>query len=157
MRPTAVFTIDAGGLKKTVSVYALGMQMPEAGQPGSADGPARLAFQKLAEKLTTIDAGGTYPSEVYQPTAYRGLLLDAAGVVAPDIKDWPWKDLAVKDFVPSADPNGQQLPHRTMTPDEIAAVGVKGPEGGFQNAIVRGPDGKLYTFSARPLLPGETE
>ena len=29
-----------------------GCRLPEAGQPGSADGPARLAFQKLAEKLT---------------------------------------------------------------------------------------------------------
>ena len=154
---TAIFSIDAGGLKKSVSVYALGMQLPEAGQPGSADGPARLAFQKLAEKLTTIDAGGAYPSDVYRPTAYRGLLLDGTGIVAPDIKDWPWKSLKVTDFAPSADPNGQQLPHRTMTPDEIAAVGVTEPEGGFQNAVVHGPDGKTYTFSARPLLPDETE
>ena len=48
---TAIFTIAADGITKKVSVYALGMEPAPAGQPGGADGPARLAFQKLAERL----------------------------------------------------------------------------------------------------------
>ena len=55
-----IFSIDAGGIKKDVSVYALGMEVP-AGQPGAADGPARAAFQKLGQTLTSVDAGGTFP------------------------------------------------------------------------------------------------
>lgn len=153
---TAVFTIDAGGIKKDVSVYALGMEVP-AGQPGAADGPARAAFQKLGQTLTSIDAGGTIPTDVYEPAGYRGILLDAQGVVAPDIKDWPWPDVAVTDFVGDADPNGIGFPHRTMSTAEIEALGVTGYEGGYQGAVVRAPDGKIYTFSLRPLLPEETE
>jgi len=153
---TAIFTIDAGGIKKQVSVYALGMEVP-AGQPGAADGPARAAFQKLGQTLTSVDAGGTFPTDVYQPAGYRGILLEAPGVVAPDIKEWPWPDVAVTDFVGDADPNGIGVPHRTMTTDELDALGVTDYEGGFQGAVVRAPDGKTYTFSLRPLLPEETE
>jgi hypothetical protein len=152
---TAIFTITADGHTKKVSVYALGMEPPPAGQPGGADGPARLAFQKLAAKLTDIDSGGTIPSDVYQPTAYRGLLMDGTGMTAPDIKDWPWKALKVADFAPDADPNGLQFPHRTMTPAEVEALGVTGPEGGVQGALLHGTDGKTYSFSLRPLLPDE--
>jgi hypothetical protein len=44
-----------------------------------------------------------------------------------------------------------------MTPAEIDALGVTDYQGGFQGAILTGPDGKTYTFSLRPLLPDESE
>jgi len=154
---TAVFTIEAGGNKKTVSVYALGMETPPAGQPGAADGPARAAFQRLAERLTNVDANGTFPTDVYRPASYRGVLLDGSGVVAPDVKAWPWPDLEVSDFVTDGDPNVISFPHRTLTVDEVEALGVTGYEGGFQGAVVKAPDGTIYTFAVRPLLPEETE
>ena len=44
-----------------------------------------------------------------------------------------------------------------MTPEQVAQLGVTGYEGGFQNLVVTGPDGALYTLAVRPLLPGETE
>ena len=47
---TAVFTVEAGGLKKTVSVYALGMD-----QPGQPDAAARAALARLAARLHAID------------------------------------------------------------------------------------------------------
>ena len=59
-----VFTVDAGGIKKTVSVYALGMDVD-----GVADAPARAAFQRLAERLGDFDDGGDVTTEVYQPDA----------------------------------------------------------------------------------------
>ena len=149
---TAIFTIEAGGLQKTVSVYALGLEME-----GMVDGPARAAFKRLADRLTDFDQGGTIPTDAYTPEAYRGTLFEAPGIEAPDVRAWPWPDLAPADFKPDADPNGNQFPHRVMTPAEIDLLEVTDYEGGFQDLVLTGPDGKLYTFTLRPLLPGESE
>jgi hypothetical protein len=147
---TAVFTINAGGVDKTVSVYALGMDVQ-----GGADAAARAAFQKLAQRLTDFDQGGAFETAEYEPTAYRAVLFEAPGIQAPDVRAWPWPDLKVTDFKPDADPNGLQFPHRTMTAEEIAKLDVTDFQGGFQNLVLTGSDGKLYTMSVRPLLPGE--
>jgi hypothetical protein len=147
---TAVFTVHAGGVDKTVSVYALGMDTQ-----GGVDAPARAAFQKLADRLTDFDQGGSFETAVYQPQGYRAVLMDATGIQAPDIRTWPWPDLTVSDFKPDADPNGVQFPHRTMTPAEIEPLAVKDFEGGFQGLVLRGSDKKLYTLSLRPLLPDD--
>lgn len=147
---TAIFTIDAGGVEKTVSVYALGMET-QAG----ADAAARAAFQKLAQRLTDFDQGGAFETAVYEPQAYRAVLMEAPGVQAPDVRAWPWPDLKVTDFKPSADPNGLHLPQRTMTPADIEKLDVKNFQGGFQGLVLKGPDGKLYTLSVRPLLPDD--
>jgi len=149
---TTIFTIEAGGTKKTVSIYALGMD-----NANMADGPALVAFKKFADLLADFDQGGTVATDVYQPEAYRGVLFEAPGIEAPDIRAWPWPDLTPADFKPAADPNGVQFPHRTMTPAEIDLLEVTDYQGGFQNAVLRDADGKLYQFSLRPLLPGETE
>jgi hypothetical protein len=146
---TAIFTIEAGGLKKTVSVYALGLE-----QEGKIDGPARATFKKLADRLTDFDQGGTIKTDVYQPPAYRGVLFDAAGIEAPDIRNWPWPDFTPADFKPDADPNGNQFPHRKLTPAEVDLLAIKDYQGGLQNVVLN-DKGKLYTFSLRPLLPGE--
>ena len=76
---TALFTIQAGGLTKAVSVYALGLDVE-----GLADAPARAAFAELAETLTSIEEGGVISATDYVPTAYRGVLFDGAGMVGPD-------------------------------------------------------------------------
>lgn len=150
--PTATFTVNAAGISKSVAIYALGMEVQ-----GLADAPARAAFAKLAERLTDFDQGGTVPTDVYTPEAYRATLFESPGVVAPDIRAWPWTDLAVTDFKPSADPNGLQFPHRTMTAEDLARLKVTDFQGGFQSVVITGPDGKTYTLSARPILPDESE
>jgi hypothetical protein len=152
---TAVFTIDAGGIKKRVSVYALGLDLPEEG--AGADAPARAAFSKLAARLNDFDQGGTIPTDVYVPTAYRGVLFESPGIVAPDVREWPWPDLTPADFVMGDDANARPFPSRTMAPAEIDVLGIEDYEGGFQGMVIAGPDGKMYTFSLRPLLPGETD
>jgi hypothetical protein len=150
---TAIFTVNAGGLTKTVSVYALGIDPATAGP----DAAARAAFAKLAESLTSIEKGGAITAADYVPTAYRGILMEAQGVTDPGVKAWPWTDLTPADFVPAADPNGLQFPHHTLASDQVEALGVTGFEGGLQNVTLTGPDGKTYTLSVRPLLPDETE
>ncbi len=149
---TAIFTVQAGGLTKTVSVYALGLDMD-----GLADAPARAAFAKLAQSLTSIESGGAISATDYVPTAYRGLLFEGTGIVEPGAVEWPWADIAPADFAPDADPNGLQFPHRTLMPAEVEALGVTGYQGGLQNVTLIGTDDTTYTFSLRPLLPDETE
>jgi hypothetical protein len=146
---TTTFTVNAGGLKKTVSVYALGID-----DPTSADVLARAAFQKLAATLGDFDQGGTIPSQVFAPDRYRGILLDG-GPGAPNARKWPWTDLKPSDFVAPADPNSFQLPVRVLTVAEVAALRVDQVEGGLQGATLIGPDGKFYAFSLRPLLPDD--
>ena len=148
---TATFTIDAGGVRKQVQVYALGMDVQ-----GLADGVARAQFAKLAQRLSDFDNGGTIPTDVYAPKAYRGVLLENGGGVVPDQKPWPWTDLAPADFKVDADPNGIQFPHHVLTSEQIDLLGVKAYEGGLQNIALTDPGmGTSYTLSVRPLLPDE--
>ena len=149
--PTSVFTIAAGGLTKSVSVYALGLEID-----GGPDAPARAAFARLAERLQDFDQGGAFATDEYVPERYRGVLLDG-GVGAPDAKPWPWPEVKPADFVSKGDPNAFPLPTRAMTVAEVEALGVTPYRGGFQGATLIGPDdGKAYSFSLRPLLPDET-
>ncbi|MEJ7747734.1 MAG: hypothetical protein WKF56_00400 [Candidatus Limnocylindrales bacterium] len=148
---TATFFVDAAGIKKSVSVYALGLEAP-----GVADAPARAAFARLAQRLTDFDRGGSLATLVYRPAAYRGVLFESPGVAAPDIRDWPWPDVTPADFVADSDADGVQFPHRTMTTAELDALGISGYEGGYQNMILRAK-GKTYTFALRPLLLEEVD
>ena len=149
---TAVFTVNAGGLAKRVSVYALGYDAPDV--------PDRLARQTLAalrDHLVDIDQGGTVKTDVYAPERYRGVLFEGQGG-APDQKAWPWPEVKPAEFVADGDPNALQLPARVMTAAEIGALGIKPFEGGFVGLPLAGPgDGKFYTLSVRPLLPDDTK
>ena len=107
--PTATFTLDAGGVRKTVSVYALGIDV--AGQP---DASPRAGFVKLAERLRGFDGDGAIATKVYEPDRYRGVLLEG-GATDPAAKPWPWSDLTPADFVVPTDPNGPRLPTRILT------------------------------------------
>ena len=148
--PTATFTINAGGINKKVSVYALGLEAPD-----SPDAPARTAFQGLADRLQDFDQGGTFATSEYAPDHYRGILMDG-GPGAPDAKPWPWPDVKPADFAPNPDPNAFQLPARTLSVAEVEALGISPYRGGFQGLTLVGPsDGKAYSFSLRPLLPDE--
>jgi len=151
--PTAVFTVNAGGLRKTVSVYALGLEVE-----GAADAPARRAFRVLADRLLMIGQSGWFEPTQYVPAAYRGVLMDGQPG-APDARAWPWPEIAPSDFVNSnPDPNAFQLATRVMTPEEIEVLGIEPFVGGFQGLTLTGPDDvKAYAFALRPLLPDEAK
>ena len=149
---TTVFTVDAGGIKKVVSIVALGMDV----EPTNADGPARAAFKKLAERLADFDQGGTVDTAVYTPTGYRATIVDG-GMAAPDTVEWPWTDLTVKDFKPDGDPNGLRSPHATLTKDQVAALGITEFDGGFFGTPIKGSDGKPYILAVRPILPDDPD
>jgi len=148
-----IFNIDAGGVDKTVTVAALGME--PTGGPDDAD---RASFAKLAERLRDFDEGGTISTDVYAPPAYRAILIETEvdpAVPAPSSKPWPWPDLAIDDFTVGDGITGPTFPHRTLTADELAAMDVGDVTGGAQGLYVDGPDGKLYGVVIRPLLAEE--
>jgi hypothetical protein len=147
---TATFTIDAGGIKKAVNIYALGMELD-----GMPDMPVRTQFQKLAERLGDFDQGGTIATDVYTPAGYRGVLFDAQGMEGAI--EWPWPELTPADFSFPADANALQRGDRVMTQAEVDALGLTDVQGGFQGMAVTSPDGsRTYSFALRPLLPDET-
>jgi hypothetical protein len=148
---SATFTLRAGGAEKFVTIYGL----LETGAEGP-DAIARRAFIALAERLRNFDDNGAYPTVAYDPPAYRAYLQETTGVVARS-HPWPWPALTIADFPAPKDPNGALVfPQRILTPAEVAAIGLGDLRGGAQGIYLNGPDGKEYSLSIRPLLPGES-
>jgi hypothetical protein len=153
--PNTIFTINGGGLKKTVVINALGME-----PTGGADDAARASFRKLADRLRDFDERGTISTDVYVPGAYRGVLIEREvdpTIPGPTAADWPWPDLTIADFKEGDGTNGPAFPHKSLTAEEIAALDVGDAFGGAQGVIVKAPTGKTYSVILRPLLPDESE
>jgi len=144
--PTTVFTIDAGGLKKAVSINGLGID--------AASGKDAQILTKLTGLATKLQGYGSEVSneQPWSPDRYRGLLgEDAFNSPMP----WPWPNVKPTDFVQPAGPTTIRFPARTMTPAEVARLGIANIEGGLQGVSLLAPDGKTYSFRLRPLLPDE--
>ena len=144
--PTAIFTLIAAGQTKTVTVMALGTDRE--------DGPDALVLQALARLGERIRGfAAEVDGEVaWTPDRWRGVL-------TPDAfdppRDWPWPDIAPADFVEHPEQGAPQFPVRTMSTDEIDALGFDAIDGGFSGLSLEGPDGKTYLFALRPLFPDE--
>jgi hypothetical protein len=150
-----IFTINAGGLTKTVLVNAIEME-----PSGGPDDAARQALKRLADRLSDFDAGGTLASEAYAPTSYRAVLVEREpdpAIPQPTAAPWPWPALKLTDFPTDVNGvGGQQFPHRTLTTDEVGALGLGDVGGVIQGLTLKGPDGKTYSLILRALLPDET-
>jgi hypothetical protein len=146
---TTNFEIDAGGVRKTVAVYALG----EFEEPGP-DAEAREAFEALADALRNfgaeVEAGNAVGLGPFEPEAYRvAIFPDAGGDLAPSA-DWPWTDLEPSDF--TRDNSG--FGHLVVTPAQGEIVAAL-PVGDLGDPVVVGSDEITYVLRARPLLPDE--
>ena len=149
---TAVFTVKAGGLTKTVSVYALDYQMETV-----PDLLARKTFIKLRDRIVDIDQGGSITTAVYAPDRYRAILVEGQPG-APDEKAWPWEDIKTSEFIGDGDPNAFQVPARVVTKADVELLGMEPYEGGFVGLPLAGPgDCKFYSLSLRPLLPEDAK
>lgn len=146
--PSTIFTINADGGMKVVDVYALGIE----GAP-AIDTAARRAFGTLADRLRALAADRSFAAPAYAPHGYRAVLSE--GFPGNPERPWPWPRIDPRTFGP-ADPNGSFILQRVLTPDEMAAVGVLGFEGGLLNVMLRADNGTLYALSTRPLLPDES-
>lgn len=143
--PTTTFTITADGRTKEVSVMALSPEMHPQ------DAAIITALSGLAQRFDGF--GGLVAGEqVYEPAAYRGILMSVDQPFGP-VLEWPWPVIKPAEFVSG---DNEFLKLRTMSATDVSALGIAGLEGGFMGLTLKS-NGKLYTLSLRPLLPGETK
>ena len=146
---TTVFTVDADGAGKSVSVYGLGF---------SDEGPDRDAlgrFLRLAKSLTAPDRWLPRDAEVtdYEPLLYRGVFIedDPEG---PGLLPWPWEDLTPADLIPNED--AAAISQADLTAGQAARV-AEVPNGGAFDIAIAAPDGgAAWRLGLRPLLPDES-
>lgn len=145
--PTTTFTVDAGGVTKTVQAYGLSA---ETGGP-DAEILGRLAG--LSELLSTFEkqvaAAQVVSSEPYRPEQYRGWLTEAFG--EGPITQWPWDDLEPADFQAPPDSFARLA---ALNPEQVAQI-TDDPSGGVLGMIVEAKSGERFSLSIRPLLPYE--
>lgn len=144
---TTVFTVQADGVDKTVSVYGLGF----------GDGqqrPAMRRFERLAARLTdprTWLSANVTVSE-YQPELYRGVFTedDPEGT---GLMPWPWTDLSPADLQPLED--AVAYSQVDLRPDQVTDV-ADILDGSASAVAIASPDGQAaWRLSVRPLLPDE--
>lgn len=143
--PTTMFTINVNGTTKTVSATPLSVEMQPQG------GPVIAALVALSERLSGFGSI-VGESDLYVPPAYRGILMPQDQAFNPPVA-WPWMAITPADF--KSDGN-EFLLQRVLSPDDVAALGLKGIEGGFMGLTLQSGT-RFYSFSLRPLLPDETK
>lgn len=147
--PDTVFTIATDLVTKTVSVQALGI----ADDPTDPDAPqlARMAslFELLANFATQVARGNASDAGIYEPNAYRAILIEGRQI--GEGIDWPWTDLSLDDFVAQGDFGFRVA---VLSADQAAKLSTS-PQGGLFGVGVFGPDRVPYTIALRPLLPDE--
>ena len=143
--PTTTFTITADGKTKAVSVVGLSPDM----HPN--DSVIVAALGALAERLQRF-ASAIAGEQPYAPAAFRGVLTSIDQAFGPVVA-WPWAGVKPADF--KGDQN-EFLLTRTMTPAEVATLGIPGVDGGLQGLNLQAGD-KLFSFALRPLLPDESK
>jgi hypothetical protein len=153
--PTTLFTLEAGGLERRVTVNGLGISVAASESAPDAQILGQLAAlrMRLAGFSTAVD--GEQP---WVPDRYRGVLMESAGGDIAGAVAWPWPAIKVADFTRTGEPDGLQFPSRVMTPAEVASLGVGHLEGGATGFVLRPPGppmGAPFRFAVRVLLPDE--
>ena len=143
---SAVFTIRAGGLDKSVEIH------------GNAN-----PFEALRDHLFDIAQRSGIATQVWVPDHYWGLLVEVSSWIGygllPNPGDaaivpWPWPGISPEHFV---GPGAPMTGRRVMSPDEAAVLGLSDNGGVVQNIYLREPDGEtIYSFSLWPMLPDES-
>jgi hypothetical protein len=145
---TTTFIIDADGVSKTVSAYALGFPAPEP-RPNETE-LARLAA--LADTLSHFDvqvaAGHVESSQVYEPTQYLAIVTPDTSDGSAEASEWPVPGV---ELVMPADGSAIIL---TLTPEQVSQVTTV-PSGGIGGIVYTTPDGQRVSVTIRPMLPGE--
>jgi hypothetical protein len=146
---TTTFTVNAGGIDKSVAIYALDFE-----DPNDPDALIKKAFMSLRDRMRAIAADLPTAAEQYAPDRWRGVLIEAEPGQVQNPVDWPWPAIGVDAF--TVDPQTQSFPSKVLSAEEVEALELDDLGGGVQNAAVTSPDGaKLYQLALRPLLPDD--
>ena len=145
--PSAFFTLQAGGLSKTVEVQAMGADPVPPGD--AADVRALMGlYEFLNDFAKQVDAGQATVVGPYLAPSYQALLFPAEG--QPGAKPWPWPEVTAGDLVKG---EFDQV-FLELTPEQVAKV-ADVPNGGLIGFGVIGPDKKSYQVAIRPNLPDD--
>ena len=146
---TTTFIIDADGVSKTVSAYALGLPEPRASAPMTPSWPAwppwrtpsptstRRWRQVTSSHRRSTSRPSTWPSS--RPTPRTARRLRARG--PSRMSSW------------SCPLTGQRVT-LTLTPEQVSQVTTV-PTGGVGGLIYTTSDGQRVSVTIRPMLPGE--
>jgi hypothetical protein len=139
--PNTIFTIDADGVSKQVTVQALGFNSD------APDQEARTQFQALADLLSDFGPQ-VESSSAYDAPLSQAMLSDVwIDQPAPAVV-WPWTDLTPGDF------SGQDFALATLTADQVSQV-AEVPNGGQGYIVVELSDGSQQSLAVKPLLPDQ--
>ena len=156
--PTAVFTVNADGRQRRVSVYALGMAIDDSANP-SPDAPILRVMAAFAERLRNFDQevakGNATAAGLFVPTRFRASILEGGPGGDGPPRSWPWPTFGPEGFAVIDQEAGFAVPSRAISGLEMSLLGIKNPEGGISGISVRAPNGTVYGLGIRPLLPDE--
>jgi hypothetical protein len=163
-----VFELNAAGIESTVTVYALGMLMPDMEVPGMepAEVSAHEALTRLSENLLLADtfvASDMWEREgwqPYEPDAFRLYVVDVTGqpIEGGDlpgmVRDWPTDD----DPAAFGDEAGEFLGPGTrcgVVEGELGENWFTELSSANENTLWTTDGENRYRVLARPLLPHE--
>jgi hypothetical protein len=138
------FEMSAGDRHRRVFMHGL---FPDPGHP---DPETRLRLLGLVEYLRNIDVRLGIEPEPWVPDRFwAGLRVVDTSFVGGPLSEWPW---------PHIQPEGWVDGRRSLSPSEVAALGLGPLPGGYCCSLVAGPDGNDppftgYGISLAPALP----
>jgi hypothetical protein len=166
--PDTVFELEAAGLESTVTIYALGMLMPDMEVPGmeAAEVEAHEALTRLSENLLMADTW--VPSEMweregwqpYEPDAFRLYVVDVTGqpIEGGDlpevVREWPTDD----DPAAFGEEAGEFLGPGTrcgVVEGDLGEAWFAELSSANENTLWTTDGQTRYRVLARPLLPHE--
>ena len=129
-QPTTNFILDAFGVDKTVSVYALGFPPPEP----SPDDAELARLTRLGETLSDFDAwvadGGATAEGAYEPTQYLATISPVSPDDTTPAAEWPVADVTL------VTPSELSTEWVVLTPEQVAQVTTV-PSGGVGGLSTR--------------------
>jgi hypothetical protein len=161
-----IITVNAGGRTSRVSVYAIGMLLPDMEPPPGTDAAELEAYRVLSllnERLMTLetwlpeDAWDTTEWQPYQPEALRLYVRDVTD--EPIDQDLPGQEIA---WPTDEDPTafGEELPEFgdgtrcAVVEGDAGATWLAALSEANQNTVWTSGD-RRYAIQVRPLLPHE--
>lgn len=156
--PTAVFTVNADGRQRRVSIYALGLAIDDPANP-NPDAAILGALATFAERLRNFDQevakGNGTTAGLYAPTRFRASILEGGPGGDGLPRPWPWPTFGPEGFTVVDQDEGFGFPSRAISGLEMSLLGIKNPEGGVSGISLQAPNGTVYGLGIRPLLPDE--